>query len=305
MQFRHNHTCLKLFRFVQFVLLLMALAPGVLLAQQSTFSSAEMASEKLYTAILNKDKDSVKSLLGTDKLSLLPLDSIDEQDRSLFIKAWKKSHKLIAGTKGEMFIEVGTLGWTFPIPIKKSDNGWFFDTATGVDIVTTRRIGRNELSAMQAVLAYYDAQNEYAEQDRNGDGSLEYAQRFISTEGQKDGLYWEAKENEPLSPLGTLFSAKTPEGAYHGYYYKILKAQGEHARGGSHSYMAGNRMKSGFALVAWPAEYDDSGVISFIINYDGILYEKNLGPDTAQIVARMDSFNPDETWVHFEENSKK
>lgn len=281
--------------------LLLAFAPGALMAQQSSFSSAEIAAEKLHSAVLEKNKASVKTLLGAENLYLLPLDEIDDYDRTLFINAWKKSHKLIAGKKGEMFIEVGTLGWTFPIPLKKNTEGWFFDTVAGADIVKTRRIGRNELSTMQSVLAYFDAQKEYAEQDRNGDGVLEYAQKFISSTGKKDGLYWDVKHDEPPSPLGALFSAKTPERAYHGYYYKILKAQGEHASDGSYSYMMGDRMRSGFALVAWPAEYGESGVMSFMINHDGVLYEKNLGTDTNEIIAQMDSFEPNETWVKSED----
>lgn len=282
--------------------LLLAFVPTALLAQQTFFPTAEAAADKLYNTVLTRDKPSVEDLLGAENLQLLPLDDIDEQDRVLFTNAWEKSHKLIAGVKDEMFIEVGTLGWTFPIPLKKNAEGWFFDTLAGFEIIKTRRIGRNELSAMQSALAYYDAQKEYAEQDRNSNGALEYAQKFISSPGIKDGLYWEVNPGETPSPLGLLFSGNTPEGAYHGYYYKILKAQGERARGGSYSYMMGDSMKSGFALVAWPAEYGDSGVMTFIINHDGILYEKNLGSGTDEVVAEMERFDLNEGWVQSDES---
>ncbi|MCW8928624.1 MAG: DUF2950 domain-containing protein [Gammaproteobacteria bacterium] len=269
-------------------------------AQQTHFSTPEAAADKLYDTVLNKDLDSVKALFGEDNLYLLPVTEIEEKNKSLFLDAWNKSHQLIDGKKDEKFIEVGVQGWTFPIPLVKGNDGWSFDTAAGAEIVLTRRIGRNELSTMQASLAYYDAQREYAEQDRNNDGMLEYAQKFKSTSGNKDGLYWFVEPGETPSPLGALFSENTPEGAYHGYYYKILKGQGTHARGGAYSYMSGERMSLGFALVAWPAEYDESGVMTFIINQDGVLYEKNLGQDTHQIVSEMTLFEPGDGWVRLE-----
>ena len=291
----------KLVYYLSAILLLLAFTPLCVVAQQTTFVTAEAAADRLSEIVVAKDISSVKALFGEEYLYLLPLNEIKAQDRELFISAWKTSHQLIAGKKDEMIIEVGTAGWTFPIPLKKNKDGWFFDTVSGAEIVQTRRIGRNELSTIQAVLAYYDAQMEYAEQDRNNNGVLEYAQKFISTSGKKDGLYWAAEADEIPSPLGSFFAGNTPEGAYHGYYYKILKAQGESARGGTYSYLMGEYMKSGFALVAWPAEHGDSGVMSFLINHDGIIYEKNLGSDTDNIVAQMNSFDPGDGWVRVEE----
>jgi hypothetical protein len=156
---------------------------------------------------------------------------------------------------------------------------------------------------MQAVLAYFDAQMEYAEQDRNGDGILEYAQRFISTPGTQDGLFWEDQDGGTVSPLGPLMADHTPGGGYHGYFYRILKEQGDAGKGGAYDYMLGDRMQAGFALIAWPQEYGDSGVMSFMVSHDGIVHEKNLGPDSAEIASSMTTYNPDENWVPVKEVS--
>ena len=289
------------------ILLSLLLAPAFLMAQiqqesqQMTFTSAQAAADKLYDIVEKKDGVSVAELFGAQYLYLLPLDELDTQDRLLFIAGWKKSHKLIAGEQQQTFIAVGSGGWTFPIPLVKNSKGWSFDTLAGAEIVKTRSIGRNELSTMQAILAYYDAQYEYAEQDRNGDSVLEFAQKFISTAGLQDGLYWDVQPGETLSPLGSLFTSDRTTGAYHGYHYKILKQQGKNARGGAHSYMSGNRMRFGFALLAWPAEYGDTGVMSFLINHDGVVYEKDLASDTDKLVDEINSFDPVDGWLQVEE----
>jgi len=262
----------------------------------SYFTTAEKAADKLYEGIVAKDGVSIKSLFGEEYLHLLPLDEVDELDRLMFIKAWDKSHKLVAGEQDELFVEVGTKGWTFPVPLIKNVDGWYFDVLSGLEIIRIRAIGRNELSTIQASLAYYDAQKEYAEVDRNANGRLEYAQKFISTAGQKDGLYWETEMTEPLSPLGALYSSEHTDGIYHGYHYKIIKKQGENARGGAYDYVKNNHMIYGFALLAWPAEYGETGVMSFIINQDGIIYDKNLGADTAKLAAEINSFDPGSDW---------
>ncbi|MDX2505200.1 MAG: DUF2950 domain-containing protein [Gammaproteobacteria bacterium] len=289
-------------KFLVFAAMLLFLVPASVFAEQTIFSSTDEAANQLYEAIEQKNTLAVKKLLGTEYFHLLPLDDVDEQDRQSFIESWKTSHQLIANEKNQYFIKVGKKGWTFPIPLIKENSGWRFDTETGIDEIRIRRIGKNELSAMQAVLAYYDAQKEYAEQDRNGDGSLEYARKFISTDGKKDGLYWPVEAGAPSSPLGMLFANKIPEQSYHGYYYKILQAQGPNAHGGAYSYLIGERMKSGFALIAWPAEYGDSAVMSFMISHNGVLYEKNLGPESDQIAEKMQAFDLDSSWVISEES---
>jgi hypothetical protein len=188
--------------------------------------------------------------------------------------------------------------------ISSGRSRWRFATAAGREEILYRRIGRNELAAIQASLAYIDAQNEYAEQDRTGSGFKSYARRIVSSAGKKDGLYWPAKEGEPASPLGELAAAASAEGykvgggraPFHGYYYKILTAQGPTAPGGAINYVVRGNMIGGYGLVAYPAEYGNSGVMTFLVNHDGVVFQKDLGPQTARIASRMTSFNPDHTW---------
>jgi hypothetical protein len=273
---------------------------SIAFAQPASFPTAEKAAEKLYEAVLARDAAQVKELFGKEHLYLLALDEVEEEERVLFLDAWKKSHQLISTVKDKKFIKVGSLGWTFPIPIVKNKVGWSFDALSGAEIIKTRRIGRNELYTIQAVLAYFDAQKEYASQDRNNNGMLEYAQKFVSSENKKDGLYWPVKADEVMSPLGSLFANDTDkEGyqGYHGYHYKILKGQSKNADGGAYSYLSNNKMRFGFALIAWPAKYNESGIISFIINQDGILYEKDLGEKTDQVAEKIDFFDPSEVWI--------
>jgi hypothetical protein len=184
-----------------------------------------------------------------------------------------------------------------PIPILKRGNGWAFDPRAGADEIRTRRVGRNELDAVQAALAYVDAQNEYAAQDRDSDGRPEFAQRIVSTPGKQDGLYWAALPGEPESPLGPLFAGDAPgSDGYHGYRFHILKAQGPNAPGGARNYVVNGHMTEGFALVAWPARYGETGVKTFIVGRDGQVYEKNLGPKTDAIARAMTRFDPDASW---------
>ncbi|MCU7834026.1 MAG: DUF2950 domain-containing protein [gamma proteobacterium symbiont of Taylorina sp.] len=281
-------------------MILLICSPVLLMAENTYFATADDAAKELYNVIVAKNSAAVKVLFGEENIELLPLEDIDEEYTVLFINAWKKSHQVIAGKKDEMFIEVGLEGWTFPIPLIKNTDGWYFDSISGMEIIKTRRIGRNELNTMQAVLAYYDAQKEYSAQDLNGDGFLEFAQKFRSSPGKKDGLYWDVEPGETLSPLGSFFSADTPGGAYHGYYYKILKEQGKNAREGAYNYLKDKRMRLGFALIAWPAEYGDSGVMSFIISQEGVLYETNLGSDTDQIARKITQYNPEKDWLRSE-----
>ncbi len=194
-------------------------------------------------------------------------------------------------------LTVGESGWTLPIPIVRENEGWRFDTAAGARNIRIRRIGANELSAMQAALAYHDAQIEYAQSDRDGDGILEYAQRFISTQGEKDGLFWTPETGEASSPLGPRFAEKKPEAAYHGYNYRILTAQGEYAPGGAYDYRVNGNMVRGFALIAWPAKYGESGVMSFMISRDGTLFEADLGPEGGAIASNASLFDPDDRWM--------
>ncbi len=197
---------------------------------------------------------------------------------------------------------LGNQLWPFPIPIVREPQGWRFDTETGFDEMIKRRIGRNELTAIDVCRTYVEAQNEYAMEDRDGDGVLEFAQKIRSTDGQMDGLYWAADTDEQLSPLGPLIAevesapgSPQSEG-YMGYRYKILTAQGKYAPGGKESYIDGNNMTKGFALVAWPVDYGHSGIMTFIVNDLGAVYQKDLGPKSATIAQKMVRFNPDPSW---------
>lgn len=272
---------------------------------QTTFSSADKASDTLYQVIVDKDVDAVKKMLGIENIHQLPIDKVSEKDRQAFIDGWEKGHSLITVDMYRYYIKIGESDWTFPIPIiskqVKIDNSittiWYFDTDTGAQNITTRRIGRNELSAIQAVLAYFDAQKEYAQQDRNGDGELEYAQKFISSKYKKDGLYWSTEAGQPQSPLGPLLANREPGTAYHGYYYKILTSQGKEAEGGAYNYLVKGKMKHGFALLAWPADYGHSGVMSFMINHNGTVYEKDMGLHTAEFAELISQYNPTSSWI--------
>ena len=268
---------------------------------QAVFAKPEEASNLLTQALRDSDQELINQLLGADYKAVLPLDTVDEEDIDNYIKAWDKFHTLLPQGEDKVLIAIGEKEWTLPIPITNGSSGWYFDIDEGLERMHIRLIGRNELSTIQANLAYYDAQMEYAQQDRDDDGFLEYAQQFISTPGTHDGLYWEVEEGEEVSPLGPLMADHTPGGGYHGYFYRILKAQGESAMGGAYSYMLGDRMRAGFALIAWPEEYGESGVMSFIVSHSGIVYQQNLGPDGAEVAKAMTTFNPDEDWAPVKE----
>ena len=264
---------------------------------QAVFKTPEEAANAFEQAVANNNKDQLSKMLGPDYLDIEPLRNATDQDVKNFIEAWKKYNTLLPQGDKKMLIAVGENKWTFPVPIVAGSSGWYFDIEEGIERMRIRRIGRNERATMQAVLAYYDAQMEYAEQDRNGDYMLEYAQKFISTPGTHDGLHWVVEPGEPLSPLGSLFADHTPGGGYHGYFYKILKAQGKNAQGGAYSYVIGKRMRVGFALIAWPKEYGESGIMSFMVSHDGIVYEQNLGPESASVAEKMLTYDPGADWI--------
>jgi hypothetical protein len=275
------------------VLTAAALLPATASAQKS-FPSAEAAGNALIEAIATNDSEAKREILGADYQRFIPPESVDADDRTAFLYASSKGRKIVAEGADHAHLSVGTDGWTLPIPIVKSAKGWSFDVKAGVEEMRIRRIGRNELAAMQALLAYYDAQKDYALVDRNGDGVLEYAQKFRSTPGKKDGLFW---PNDPASPLGPLYGNETKDGVFHGYRFHILTAQGPNARGGARDYVVKGRMTQGFAAVAWPAKWNDTGVMTFIVSHDGNVYQKNLGAGTDAAARALKSFNPDKTWT--------
>ena len=293
---------IKLNRLLASILLGSALAlpaPAVLAGGQQSFATPEAAMEAFGTAVIDSDEAALRAMFGANFRQLIP--PVGAERRYEFIEAWAKSHKIEPDGDGRARIAAGQKGWTLPIPLEKTASGWRFDMKAGMDEIAIREIGRNELSAIQVVKAYADAQREYIARDRNGDGVPEYAQKIASSAGKMDGLYWPSKANEEPSPLGRLLADAAAEkgrkpGSYHGYSYRILTAQGPDAAGGARNYIVDGRMTGGFGLVAWPTSYGRSGVMSFMINQDGQVYEKNLGPDTATQAARVKAFNPDATW---------
>jgi len=232
----------------------------------------------------------------------------DDAVRARFVASYDAKHQVAMEGDSNAVLVIGDNDYPFPIPLHRNKNGtWSFDTDEGRIEVLARRIGHNELDAIQTCLAYVDAQNDYAAKDR-GAGIGAYAQRFISTEGKKDGLYWPTAQGEEESPLGPLFAAASAQGyhagqgrtPYHGYYYKILTKQGPAAAGGAVDYVVNGKMFGGFALAAYPAEYRNSGVMTFIVNHDGTVFQKDLGPKTDQIAEAITAFNPDKGWTRVE-----
>jgi hypothetical protein len=263
---------------------------------QKTFDSPDLAAEAFVEAVAAKDAEALNSILGSDWKEFIPTEGISQNDVDAFIAAWDKTHRFKPIAYGRVQLAVGPEDWTLPIPIVKEGDTWSFDTIAGAEEMRTRRIGRNELSAMQAVLAYYDAQKEYALTDHNGDDVLEYAQRLLSSPGQRDGLYWPAAAGEEESPLGPLFGEDEPGKDYNGYYYRILTGQGHNAPGGAYDYKISGRMSAGFGLVAWPVKYGDTGVMTFVVSHEGKVFQKDLGPDTEAEARAMTLFDPDPSW---------
>lgn len=285
---------------------------SVALAQQKSFSSAEEAVEAAMTAARNNNEKDMLAIFGAQAKELLfSSDAVaDKQRREEFLAAYAESHRLVAEGQDTILL-VGKQDWPFPIPLVKRGNAWVFDTAKGKEEILNRRIGENELYTIKTLLAVVDAQREYALKNRDRDGLLEYAQKFVSEPGKKDGLYWEVKPGEPQSPLGPIMAQARSEGykretssmahAYHGYYYRILTAQGKDAPGGAYSYLVNGKMIGGFAVVAYPTEYGNSGVMTFVVNHDGNVFQKNLGKNTVATGKSMKEYNVDSTWSEVKE----
>lgn len=276
-------------------LVIVAATPGAI-AAPAVHPTPLVAAEALVDGVARHDDDVIKAVLGRDYAKYLPRDSTDEEITA-FLEAWAKSHRIVAAGADKAWVEVGTNGWTLPIPLVRVAAGWQFDAKAAKDEIVTRRIGRNELAAIEVALAYTDAQEEYAERDRNGGGVKEYAAKLLSSPGKRDGLYWPALPGEPASPLGPIAAQAKPGAAFHGYVYRILTGQGRDAPGGAKSYVKAGRLTEGYALVAWPAKYGDTGVMTFIVNQDGVVYQKDLGVRTAALARAMSAYNPDPSWT--------
>lgn len=262
---------------------------------QALYATAEQAADMLIEAVANNDRKALTQVLGKDAATLVPLDRLDPADVRVFVEKARQSRSVrVVDGRGELL--VGVDNWSLPIPLRQVKDGrWQFDVSGGIQAVRERMIGSNERSVMQAMLAYVDAQLEYAAVDRTGSGTLQYARRLISTDGKRDGLIWSPALGD-TSPLGEAFLPARPGQGYHGYRFRILTGQGPDAKGGARSYLIGDRMVSGFALIAWPVNYGRTGVMSFIVNQDGVIFERDLGPDGHKVAASIKRFNPDSRW---------
>ena len=270
-----------------------ALAPAA--HAQKAYPTPAAAADAFVDGVARHDGDALKVVVGPDYRKYLPHANAD--DVTSFLEAWAKAHKIVAAGDAKAYLEVGVHGWTLPIPLVKTAAGWSFDTKATPDELRTRRIGRNELSVIEVVQACSDAQEDYFANDRNRNGAKDYAQKLLSTPGKRDGLYWATRPGEPESPLGSMVAEVKPGEGYHGYHYKVLTAQGKDAPGGAKSYVVNGRMTGGYAFVAWPAKWGDTGVMSFIVDQSGVVYQKDLGPDSDAQARAMKAYNPDSSWI--------
>ena len=280
--------------------------------KQKGFATPEEAVKAFVAAMQSNDERELLSIFGPTAKELISSgDPVrDKTQREKFVGDYDRKNS-ITQEGAKMVLVVGEKDWPFPIPLVKKADQWIFDTKAGKEEILNRRIGENELSTVQALLAVVDAQREYAMNDRDNDGLLEYAEKFRSDPGKKNGLYWETKEGEQPSPLGELVADARAEGytragtkqnsiPFNGYYFRMLMKQGKHAAGGAFDYVVKNNMIGGFAVVAYPAVYGSSGVMTFVVNYEGVVYQKDLGKNTAKTAKAMTSFDPDQTWKKVE-----
>jgi hypothetical protein len=280
-------------------------AASVVSAQQA-FKTPDEAANALVSAAKTGDRKAIVTVLGPDGNDIVSSgDAVaDATTREKFVAAYDAKHQITMEGDNKAVMVIGQEEFPLPIPLVRKDGMWRFDTTAGREEILARRIGRDELDAIQTCLAYVDAQNDYADKDRTGAGKGIYAQRIQSSPGKKDGLYWQDAQGNDPSPLGEFIAQATGQGyragggrtPYHGYYYKILTKQGAAAPDGELEYVVKGKMIGGFALVAYPAEYRNSGVMTFIVSHNGTVYQKDLGPHTARLAERMASFNPDSSW---------
>jgi hypothetical protein len=284
-------------------------------APEQRFSSPQAAVDALKAAVEARDTNALRAIFGPTGHGLVSLDVVEAaQERELFVRRLKEKVNIVAKADSRQELQLGADGWLFPIPLVQQDGQWFFDTEAGKEEILNRRIGANELGAIQVCHAYVEAQREYAGMDRRGDKVLAYAQRLRSTPGTHDGLYWPLRTGEELSPLGPLIAQARVEGyrhehriladersPYHGYFFRILTRQGKHAPGDKYNYVINGHMIGGFALVAWPAEWGNTGVMTFLVNQQGQVYQKNFGPKTSARARAITAYDPDSSWTPVQE----
>jgi len=277
--------------------------------QQETFATPAAAVHALIAANRANKMRQLLAVLGPEGAKLIHSGDpvADKSGRARFLAAYDEAHKLELDDQGKAILIVGREEWPLPIPLVRQEAGWRFDTKAGVDEILNRRIGRNELSVIEVCRAYVVAQREYAAKRLRPGGPPEYAQHFMSTGGQRNGLYWPVKPGEEESPLGALIARARAAGyrpgtphakprPYYGYYFRILTRQGKNAPGGARNFVVNGHMTGGFALIAYPSTYADSGIMTFVVNQDGIVYQKNFGSATARIVRQISHYDPDPSW---------
>jgi len=278
--------------------------------QQRAFATPEDAVRALIDAAKAEDLNQVVAIFGPEGKELI--DSSDpvtaRRNRQVFVAAAAEEWHLTDGENGSKALVIGNEGWPFPVPLVKGESGWHYDTAAGKEEVIARRIGRNELAVIRLCRTYVAAQKLYAESGHDGQAPGAYATTFASDAGRQNGLYWPAKHGERRSPLGDLVAQaalkpsdvdndRAEPSPFHGYYFKILTSQGNDAPGGTKNYISNGRLSGGFALVAWPAQYDVTGVMSFIVNQNNIVHERDLGADSNTVGRKIAVYNPDSSWV--------
>ncbi|HZD30403.1 MAG TPA: DUF2950 domain-containing protein [Candidatus Angelobacter sp.] len=284
-----------------------SLSSAALAAPPKTYATPEEAVQALVNAARTESVETVAGVLGSQSLSMLRSGDpvADKADLLHFAEMYDQAHSMLSPKENSQTLVLGDDEWPFPIPLVKGKTGWQFDDAAGQREILARRVGRNELNAIQVCLAYVDAQREY--QQRNPDGSTppHFADRLLSSQGKRDGLYWPSEPGQDESPLGPAVGGARQQGyalaggkrtPYHGYYYRILTAQGSHAEGGAVDYLVEGNLANGFALVAYPAAWGNSGIMTFIVNQDGVVFQKDLGKNTASVAASMKRFDPDDSW---------
>jgi Protein of unknown function (DUF2950) len=277
-------------------------------AGQKTFATPQDAGKALFEAVQSTGTQDDLAVLGSSAASLVSSgDPVqDNNNRETFLKRYQQMNRWAAETNGDETLYIGAENWPFPIPLKKTSSGqWYFDTKSGEQEILFRRIGKNEINAIEVCIALADAQHEYFQQLHDGSTVHQYAQRIISEEGKQNGLYWKVAGDQPESPIGPLVAHATAQGyggtgkpePFHGYYFRTLKAQGANAPGGAKNYVVDGNMTGGFAFVAYPAEYRNSGVMTFLVDESGVVYQKDLGADTTSVAKDITAYNPDKTWV--------
>jgi Protein of unknown function (DUF2950) len=288
----------------------------ILLAQpagQKTFSSPDEASRALIRAVQAGNEEDLLEIFGADGKEIISSgdQAEDQKSRETFAEKYQRMNRLVTEPDGTVRLYVGAENWPMPIPLVNRKNAWYFDTSAGKEEILFRRIGRNEIATIRVLQELVAAQKEYYSKTHDDDSVKQYAQKFVSDEGKHNGLYWNASNREPESPIGSLVAYASSEGyakktnspsssPFQGYYFRVLIRQGQHASGGAKHYRVHGKMTRGFAFLAYPAEYANSGVMSFIVDQDGVLYQKDLGPKTTELANALREYDPDNTWARVE-----